>query len=358
MNRITPLALFTALLFSGTASAALQPPAGYYAAVQQRDGKAPACQPAPKPYTGELQFTSKYAGSDSARATLNQQAEKDFRQQTRAITELEKQTTRLITGYMRTGQREQLDCAVSWLDQWAQANALESAQFNHTGKSMRKWALGSLAGAWLRLKFSESQPLANYPEQSRRIEAWFTELAEHTVQDWSGLPLKKINNHSYWSAWSVMAVAVISDRRDLFDWSVKQFRIAANQVDKDGYLANEMRRSQRALAYHNYSLPPLAMIATFAQANGLDLREENHGALQRLAERVLGGARNPQAFAQRTGARQDMAELRKDYKYAWLAPYCSLYSCSAQTQELNRKMGPFNSFRLGGEVTQVFGGGG
>ena len=29
------------------------------------------------------------------------------------------------------------------------------------------------------------------------------------------------------------------------------------------------------------------MIAAFAQVNGVDLRQENHGALQRLAERVM-----------------------------------------------------------------------
>ena len=357
LTRLAPFTL-AALLLSGPAFAALQPPTGYYAAVEQRDGKAPVCPAVPKPYTGELQFTSKYEGSDSARATLNRKAEEKFREQTASINLLEKEAGQMITGYMRTGQQARLECAIEWIDQWASADALESEQFNHTGKSMRKWALGSLAGAWLRLKFSESQPLAAYPQQSARIEAWFTRLAEHTVREWSDLPLRQINNHSYWAAWSVMAVAVIDDRRDLFDWSVGQFRIAANQVDEQGYLANEMRRRQRALAYHNYALPPLAMIAAFAEANEVDLRGENHGALQRLAERVLQGARAPSTFAQRTGAKQDMSELQKDFKYAWLAPYCSLYACNEQTRELNQEKGPFNSFRLGGEVTQVFGGGG
>lgn len=355
MHRFSPLALLSVLLLSGAAHAALQPPAGYRAPVEQRQGHAAPCSAAPQPYIGEMHFTSKYAGSDSARATLNTRAEKSFRQQTSDITRLEKEAGRLITGYMRTGQRERLDCAIAWLDRWASADALESERFNHTGKSIRKWALGSLAGAWLRLKFSESQPLKDYPEQSERIERWFLNLAEHTVREWSDLPLKKINNHSYWAAWSVMAVAVVSDRRDLFDWSVEQFRVAAKQVDDEGFLPNEIRRRQRALAYHNYALPPLAMIAAFAQANGVDLRGENHGALQRLAERVLEGAQNPKIFAQRSGAKQDMGELRKDYKYAWLAPYCSLYDCSPQARELNKDMGPFNSFRLGGEVTQVFG---
>jgi len=213
---------------------------------------------------------------------------------------------------------------------------------------------GSLASAYLRLKFSASQPLAAYAQQTQRIEAWFSTLAEHTVQDWSDLPLKKINNHSYWSAWSVMATAIATDRRDLFDWAVAQFRIGANQIDADGYLPNELKRSQRALAYHNYSLPPLVMIAAFAQANGVDLRAENHGALQRLAERVLNGVDDPDAFASKTGDKQDMDDLKKPNKYAWLAPYCVLYSCSADTQALQQKMGPFNTFRLGGNVSQVF----
>ncbi len=346
--------LFAGLLLGDLACAALQPPAGYRAAVQQRPGSAPTCPTMPTPYTANLEFTSKYQGSDQARATLNRQAEKAFRKQTEDITRLEKELSRLVTGYMRSGQQGRLDCAVDWLDQWARADALESEQFNHTGKSIRKWALGSLAGAWLHLKFSESQPLADYSQQSARIEAWFVRLAEHTVREWSDLPLKKINNHSYWAAWSVMAAAVISDRRDLFDWSVDQFRVAAGQVDENGFLGNEMKRRQRALAYHNYALPPLAMIAAFAQANGVDLRDENDDALRRLAEQVLAGARDPQDFAARSGAKQDMAELRKPYKYSWLAPYCSLYPCSAQTLQLREKMGPFTSFRLGGEVSPVF----
>ena len=45
-----------------------------------------------------------------------------------------------------------------------------------------------------------------------------------------------------------------------------------------------------------------AAAETFAEANEVDLRGENHGALQRLAERVLQGTRDPAAFAQRTGA--------------------------------------------------------
>lgn len=341
---------------STTYAADLMPPPGYFSAVGDKGSRkdADSCPTAPTPYTGSLQFTSKYKGSDSARATFNADADKEFRTQIKDITDMERGATKLITQYMRSGNKGDLDCAMGWLDAWAKAGALESSDYNHTGKSMRKWALGSLSSSYMRLKFSSSRPLAAYSEQSKEIENWFSTLGSQVVRDWSDLPLKKINNHSYWAAWSVMSTAVVTNRRDLFDWSVQEFKVAANQVDNDGYLPNELKRRQRALSYHNYSLPPLTMIAAFAQVNGVDLRQENNGALQRLANRVMQGVDDQNAFDQKTGNDQDMADLKENSKFAWLEPYCALYSCAPKTQDWKKKMEPFNSFRLGGEVTKVF----
>ncbi len=345
-------------LFGGqtTHAADLVPPPGYFGAVGDKGSKkdSDSCPATPTPYTGSLVFTSKYKGSDSARATLNADAEKEFRSQIKDITDMERGTSKLITQYMRSGNKGDLDCAMNWLTSWAEAGALESTDYNHTGKSMRKWALGSLSSSYMRLKFSSSRPLASYGEQSREIENWFSTLGSQVVRDWSDLPLKKINNHSYWAAWSVMSTAVVTNRRDLFDWSVQEFKVAANQVDADGYLPNELKRRQRALSYHNYSLPPLTMIAAFAQVNGVDLRQENNGALQRLANRVMEGVDDQEAFDEKTGNDQDMGDLKENSKFAWLEPYCALYSCAPKTQDWKKKMEPFNSFRLGGEVTKVF----
>ena len=97
----------------------------------------------PPPYTGSLVFTSKYEGSDSARATLNVKAEKTFRSQIKDITDMERGATKLVTRYMRSGRDGDLACALNWMSAWARAGALQSDDFNHTGKSMRKWALGS-----------------------------------------------------------------------------------------------------------------------------------------------------------------------------------------------------------------------
>ncbi len=357
MPRLARSCLAASLLTAGAAQAgdALLPPEGYYAAVHKRDGQAPACAAIPAPFTGELIFRSKYEGSDSARSTLNEEAEKAFRQSIAPITEIEKGVSRMVTRYMEKGRSGDLDCAMAWLDAWAREGALLSQEHNHTGKSMRKWALGSLAGAYLQLKFSRSEPLAAYPEQSRRIEDWFARVGEQVTEDWSALPLRKINNHSYWAAWSAMAAAVASDRRDLFDWAVEQVRVAAEQIGPEGYLPNELKRRQRALAYHNYSLPPLMMVAAFAQANGVDLRPDNGGALGRLASLVLAGVEEPGLIAAQAGGRkQDMEDLRKNAKFSWLEPYCTLYSCTSEELKRKARMGPFENFRLGGDVSRIF----
>ncbi|WP_397449685.1 mannuronate-specific alginate lyase [Pseudomonas sp. NA-150] len=356
---IVPTLLASALMAATNAASAAQalvPPQGYLAAIEKpKSGDSSfSCAAIPAPYTDKLIFRSKYEGSDKSRSTLNEDSEKAFRDATASITKVEQDTAKIVMQYMRDGRPEQLDCVLNLLTSWAKADALESKDFNHTGKSMRKWALGSMSSSYLHLKFSDSHPLAAHQQQAQVIEHWFSTLADQVVSDWDNLPLDQNNNHTYWAAWSVMATSVVTNRRDLFDWSVKEYRIGANQIDKDGFLPNELKRKQRALSYHNYALPPMAMIASFAQANGVDLRAENNGALQRLGQRVLSGVKDSTAFTQRNGEKQDMTDLKINDKFAWLEPYCSLYTCPPEVLDRKHSMEPFKTFRLGGDLTRVY----
>jgi poly(beta-D-mannuronate) lyase len=189
------------------------------------------------------------------------------------------------------------------------------------------------------------------------IERWLDTLGTLVKDDWRDQPLAKINNHEYWAAWAAMATGVALNRRDLYDWAVTEYRIAARQqVDKDGFLPNELARDTRALAYHNYSLEPLAMIAAFARANGDDLASEGNGALSRLATRVLAGAEDPRMFEARTGKKQVMDDLEDPAKFAWLEPYCSLLSCEGVAAQRLKDSRPLKSYRMGGDLTELFGG--
>src|SRR3990167_2838339 len=287
-------------------------PAGFYLAAPPAKGKAQGCPDAPAPYTGALMLPSKYAGSDAARDKLSTDAYGQYLQLTADLHSLETGVSKFVSRYLKKGIPAYAECALDWLSTWAEADALLSQEYSHTGKSARKWALATVSSAYLRLKFSRSQPLVGHAEQVRKVELWLGKLADQVVLDWDEQPLNKRNNHQYWAAWAVMSSAVALDRQDLFAWSVAQYRHGMQEVDGEGYLPLELSRQTRALAYHNYSLGPLLMIAAFAQANGLDVRADNHGALQRLAERVEHGVEDPQPFKNKTGYAQNLEDLHSN----------------------------------------------
>jgi poly(beta-D-mannuronate) lyase len=350
----TPSTAGTAPAPSG--GAALMPPPGFTAPVQNKrggDDDAEECAAAPKPYTGKLEFPSKYEGSDKARDDLNPEAEAQYEAMTGDVKELERKVSSMVSHYLHSGRPELLDCTLAWLDAWAQAGALLAPTDNHTGRSVRKWALASVASAYVRLKFSSSQPLRNEAQRTQRIEGWLAKLGDMVVKDWQNQPLDKMNNHEYWAAWATMAAGVALNRRDFYDWALSQYRIGAKQVDGEGYLPNELKRDTRALSYHNYALGPLTMIAAFAKANGTEVAEARE-PMQRLADRVLAGVDNPKTFEKKTGEKQTREGIHEPSKFAWMEPYCWTFTCGGDMKKRMDKMRPLKTYRLGGNLTELF----
>ena len=112
------LCLVIAAVTATSDGASLQPPAGYQQPPQHHAASRFTCPSFPAPFTGALDFTSKYEGADSARATLNPQADQAFHEQTKAITELEKVVSQVVTGFARDGNLARADCVVNGLDAW------------------------------------------------------------------------------------------------------------------------------------------------------------------------------------------------------------------------------------------------
>jgi poly(beta-D-mannuronate) lyase len=350
-------AAFPALWLWSTASSAeaLRPPIGFTVAVGTDDKDLRDCPDDAAPFTGALDFPSKYAGSDKARDDYNAKSDREYKRRIAPITAFERGVSRQVDDFIRGGRPAALDCAIDLLADWGRERGLEGASRSHTGKSMRKWALGSVAASYVRLKFSTSRPLATVDADTLAdIEAWIGRVAAQVVDEWDNQPLKKVNNHEYWAAWSVMAAAVALDRRDLFDWAVDQYHTAANQIDAQGFLPNELARDTRALYYHNYALTPLAMLAAFGQANGVDLADDNDHALDRLARRVLDGVADPGDFENRTGTKQNLSEFEESSKFAWIEIYCWLRPCDAALLTRLEALRPLGSTRLGGSVTDLF----
>ncbi|MGQ9451948.1 mannuronate-specific alginate lyase [Leclercia sp. TB492] len=308
-------------------AAPLVPPAGFTRPLPHTASG--GCVALSAPFTAPLTLRSKYEGSDSARATLNPQAEQAFRAASKPIVGFERGISEMVWRYKQSGDPHTLRCILNGYATWADAEALLSEETSHTGRAMRKWALATLASSWLELKFTPGTSLAG----QQATERWLGQLADRVVREWDGLPLESTNNHSYWAAWAVMASAVALDRRDLFTWSLKEYRIAAGQIAADGTLANELRRRERAQAYHNYALQPLVMIASFARANQVDVIQENKGALARLAGYVL---------------RQDESHPE------WLEPWCAMQHCTSVTLSRLDASRPLQDRRLGGNLTLLY----
>ena len=349
--------LLLALVAASThATTPLHPPAGFSQPPQVAATlKAKfTCPTAPEPFTGPLDFRSKYEGSDSGRATLNPQADSAFREGTKQITLLEKRVVQETSRYEQGGDMRHVACVTAMLSDWAQADALTGNAVNHTGKSMRKWALASIASAWLQLQYAPTQPLASAPQQAKMIEQWIGKVADLTVQEWADLPLEKVNNHSYWAAWALMSSAVVTQRQDLFDHAMAIYRTAVSQVDNEGFLRNELRRKQRAFSYHNYAIQPLVAIALFARANGVDVTRRKDDGLHRLGMRIIDSLNNPQAYAERAGDPQDIDFIDKPGNLAWLEGWCNLYSCDSALHQRLEGLRPLQYTRLGGNVTRLY----
>jgi poly(beta-D-mannuronate) lyase len=163
-----------------------------------------------------------------------------------------------------------------------------------------------------------------------------------------------MNNHYYWAAWAMMATAVATNRRDLFDQATAIYHVFASQVDPDGYLPNELARSSRAAGYHVYAMLPIAMLAAFGKANGTDLAAEGGHALTRLAQRVQIAIDNPASLAIKVRTQQNTDASDSKSAWAWLEPYCWTVNCTPQLQARLSSQRPLAVTRLGGDLTAVF----
>lgn len=321
---------------------------------QKRNGG--SCESALRPFTSALDFPSKYEGSGKSRDTLNDDADRRYKAAMADLSALESTTVKVVGRYLQSGAVSDLACVVGVLDTWASADALLGPAANHTGRAVRKWVLASISAAYLRLKLSPGGPLAEYREQEQRIDAWFKKLGDRVVSEWpADDPLNKINNHYYWSAWALIATGTALNDRGLFEHGIRLYRVFESQVGNDGVLPNELNRKSRALEYHVYALGPLAMVASFAKANGYPIDISPAAPLSRLAALTFSALDNPDVLAQRAGARQETFDSDAT-NYSWLEPYCYVAQCSDAMQRQLVSVRPLNSTRLGGNLTQIFDG--
>ncbi|WP_169560609.1 mannuronate-specific alginate lyase [Nevskia ramosa] len=312
------------------------------------------CASVPTAFVSALDFPSKYEGSGSSRDELNSDAEERYKDATGNITEYEKGLVSIANRYVRSRSSGSGKCFLTWLSKWANDGALLGQSTTHTGKSVRKWVLASISSSYFRVKHESPDLFSGRESDQRVIESWIRKMADLVMREW---PLdvadKKINNHYYWAAWSLVASGLAIDDKKYFDYGLSIYRLFEKQVTTDGLLPNELLRRSRALSYHAYALSPLVMIAAFAHYNDVSVPTSKDAPLTKLAESVFRGLSNPESFEALTGAKQEISS-NSATNYAWLEPYCAVVACSTDMLSQRDKRRPLQSTRMGGDLTVMF----
>lgn len=240
--------------------------------------------------------------------------------------------------------------AVDALAGWARAGAL-LGRATRQGEYERAWTLGGLAIAYLKVRDAPGLAAAARTD----IDAWFRALgALVRTESEQVRRSSSVNNHACWAGMAVMAAGIASNDRALYEWGLGRARLGIAQIDPDGLLPLEMARGALALHYHVFTLAPLVMLAEMAAANGVDLYDENGGALRRLGRAVIAALADPVRFGQRVGIAQRVTLPPARSDLAWAEPYHARFrDRRLRTWLLAAR--PLVDVRLGGSTTAAFG---
>lgn len=236
------------------------------------------------------------------------------------------------------------NCALSWLDDWARNDAMLGTMEhvnNDQSDYMRQWTHGAAALAYLKTK-----SLAT-PTERHEIETWLKKLSSANMTYWDD-PKHKRNNHYYWTGVGIMATAIATHDHTLLKTAQSIYRKGIDDIQPDGSLPMEMARKRRALHYHDYATAPLVLMAELARIDGSDWYSYRNGAIERLAERVASGYRDPSWFSEQAGAKQEKAEPKGSS--GWVEFYRLRSPHPANFDEMH-SYGPFEDPRMGGNLT-------
>ena len=239
--------------------------------------------------------------------------------------------------YTRQSPKSQLEaaqCGLAWLQAWAAGGAWLGTMSTKQAEYQRKWDLGGVALAYLKLR-----PFAS-PDQRLTIEPWLQKFAD-TARVFFDDPEHKRNNHWYWLGLGEAAVGMATDSPRHFDVARGIMHDAMRDVAANGTLPTEMERRGRALYYHVFALVPLVLMAELAASKGEDWYSFENGALHRLVAVTLDGLRAPEKFDVLAGVAQ---ERPINTRAEWLQIYQNRFpervkGDAPQVAESNRWLG-------------------
>ncbi|ROV60665.1 hypothetical protein EGH82_08540 [Vibrio ponticus] len=328
-------------------------PPGYIIQMAPMSSKPVPCIMVP-PYQGAMNFNSKYRKNDPNKSQVDASLDKKYRQETLGINKFSSYTTKLADRLIASPAENDLRCYLANLENWAKSSSIAtSKQVNYVGKAIKKWTLATVASNYLKVQTNYAAQIPS--PQDEQIKSWLSKLAWQVVEDYSNRKPTQINNHDYWAAWAVMASATVLNDSELYHWALAGFVYAAEQIDANGFLPNEIKRKQRAANYHNFAMQPLAMLGLFIEQNSPAVYDAHRHQIERLTTNLFNHAMGNPVFEHQTGVEQIDANITINGRSAWLAPYLT-YS-SAQERQIHDVINlsdNLRSTRLGGDLGFLF----
>jgi poly(beta-D-mannuronate) lyase len=307
------------------------------------------CATPPAPVPLNLQGFYK-PGTDSSE--VDPDAMRRYRAATAVIADYENAVTRMSDAYLAAATRDAAlaRCVLDWLHAWAARGAMLKAE-SHQGEFVRKWGLAPVAATYIKVRTAPSLDA----EKKAAVEKWIARWAAIVRDDYdTGTERSsRRNNHLNWAALAVLWAGVALDDRALFDWGIAKYRLALRQIAPDGTLPLELARKSKARHYHLFALAPLVFIAETAARNGIDLYDENGGALRRLVDRVLSSFDDASFFERATGETQQWIGALDGGKLTWMEPYHARFADARLKPWLDR-FRPLKNRRTGGDATLLY----
>jgi poly(beta-D-mannuronate) lyase len=234
---------------------------------------------------------------------------------------------RSANAWQRGRKPADAQCALGWLQAWADGGGMLGAMATNQSWYTRKWTLSGLALSYARVQAAAT------PAQRQAVEAWLRRLADLTIAH-SDAHKGVRNNHYYWEGLAITATGAVTGEARYLAWGRKMFDHAMDQIQADGSLPLEVARAGKALSYHLYAAAPLVMVASI-----LDLQ---HPQLDRLVRFSNANVADPSTLRRMTGFEQEKPPRMP----GWIA----IYDRHA-AQPLSTEPPPANNWdaRMGGD---------
>ncbi|WP_404378824.1 alginate lyase family protein [Caenispirillum salinarum] len=267
--------------------------------------------------------------------------------------QFEDSVTELAGSYVASGDPYYAECLVTFLDKWAQADAL--MDFHYTIAEPQAWysTESMIFAAALAYSIVRNE-VEDMHEQTERVDEWMRRLAKkHSVIP--GEHPSCCNNHFYRRALYAAMIGVMSEDDDLFRFGVSAIYSALHDMTDEGAMPLEMQRGRRAMHYQNYALLYLIPIMQIVERQGYDVFEMtvNGNSIHDAVRFAINVIEDPQRLGDLAPADQYKGFLLDDQYFAWMEIYLSRFD-NAKLSEFIRYQRPVYNRSAGGYVTLYF----